>query len=100
MMSLHTPASIWAKYKQPTLELASDGIGVSLDENTFLCIRWSAGLAAAQVRAWLAFFARSGVGPLEIADTLGIEPPGESSTVTSLNDLRTGLALLTRSTDQ
>ena len=95
-MSLHTPQSIWAKYRQPSLELASDGIGVSLADDSYLYIRWSADLAPQQVTAWLAFFARLGVGPAEIADTLGIEPPGESSTVVSLSALRSGLALLTR----
>jgi hypothetical protein len=95
-MSLHTPQSIWAKYQQPMLELASGGIGVSLGENTFLFIRWSADLPKEQVARWFAFFAKCMLGPHGIAATLGIEPPGESSTVVSLKELRAGLALLTK----
>lgn len=95
-MSLHTPQSIWAKYRQPMMEVSSDGIGVSLGEQSYLCIRWSEDLPCDQVMRWLVFFARSMQEPLPLADTLGIEPPGASSTVTSLEELKRGLALLTR----
>jgi hypothetical protein len=67
-----------------------------LAEHTYLYIHWSDELSPQQLTAWLAFFARLGVGPREIADTLGIAPPGESSTVVSLNELRAGLELLTK----
>lgn len=92
-----TPQNTSAKSKNGTLEISLDGFGVSLEDGTFLCIQWSIDFPYAQVTQWLAWFARSGVGPLEVADTLGIEPPGESSTVISLAELRAGLALLTRS---
>lgn len=95
-MSLHTQQSIWGKYKQPTLEIASDGIGVSLGEQSYLYIRWSKDLPEEQVARWCAFFAKSMLDQRPLADTLGIEPPGESSTVVSLKELRAGLALLTR----
>jgi len=94
-----TLESISGRYSQPTLVVRADGIGVYLDESTSLVISWSAELGYGQVQAWLGFFARLGCGPLEIADTLGIEPPGESSTVISLDELRRGLALLTRVAD-
>jgi len=95
-MPLHTPQSIWAKYQQPMLEITSEGIGVCLGADSFLFMRWSAGLPDAQVARWFAFFAKCMLGPHGIADTLGIEPPGESSTVVSLKELQTGLALLTK----
>ena len=95
-MPLHTPQSIWAKYQQPMLEITSDGIGVCLGENSFLVIRWSAGLPEEQHARWFAFFAKCMQGPPTLADTLGIEPPGASSTAISLTELRAGLALLTK----
>lgn len=99
-MPLHTPRSIWAKSKQPSLELASDGIGVSLGEDSFLLVRWSPDIPCEQVTRWLAFFAAVSRGPGSIDTVLGIEPPGESSTVVSLQELKAGLALLTRLTLQ
>lgn len=95
-MPLHTPQSIWAKSRQPMLELASDGIGVSLGEQSYLLIRWSESLPLEQVSRWLAFFATvsSAHGPIE--DTLGIEPPGASSTAVSLSELKSGLALFNK----
>lgn len=95
-MPLHTPQSIWAKNKQPMLELASDGIGVSLGENSYLLIRWSESLASEQVCRWLGFFARAMNTPEGIGGTLGIELSGRSSEVMSLEELRNGLALLTK----
>jgi len=49
-----------------------------------------------QVARWFAFFAKCMQGPPTLADTLGIEPPGASSTAVSLTELRAGLALLTK----
>jgi len=95
-MQSHTPQSTSAKSKNGTLEISLDGFGVCLEDGTYLCIQWSVDFPYQQVTQWLAFFARLGVGPVEIADTLGIAPPGESSTVISLSALRNGLALLTR----
>ena len=95
-MPLHTPQSIWAKYQQPMLEITSDGIGVCLGANSYLCIRWSAGLPDVQLARWFAFFAKCMLGPATLATTLGIEPPGASSTAISLTELRAGLALLTK----
>lgn len=94
-MPLHTPQSIWAKNKQPMLEVASDGIGVSLGENSYLLIRWSESLASEQVRKWLAFFVRAMNTSGSIEETLGITLDGKSSEVMSLEELRNGLALLT-----
>lgn len=95
-MPLHTPRSIWAKNRQPMLELASDGIGVSLGEDSYLLVRWSASLPREQVCRWLAFFATVSRGPGSVAEVVGIGPPGESSTAVSLAELKAGLALLSR----
>lgn len=95
MMPLHTPLSIWAKYRQPSLEIASDGFGVCLGENTYLYIRWSAGLPSEEATRWCAFFARLVCDPAEIDELAGIEPTGASSQVISLAELKAGLALLT-----
>jgi len=99
-MPLHTPQSIWAKWKQPTLEVSSDGFGVSLDEQTYLVIRLSASFRHKQAAEWLAFFARALNDERPVEDVLGIEPVGESSTVTTLSELRAGLTLLTVSVDR
>jgi hypothetical protein len=96
-VSLHTPQSIWEKYKQPMLEIGSDGIGVCLDENTCLYTRWSAELRCEQVTKWLAFFAKLVADPAMLDELAGIAPAGESCQVISLSELRAGLALLTRS---
>lgn len=93
-MPLHTPQSIWAKYKQPMAELALDGCGVSLGGNTYLVIRWSPNLDSRQVSKWLAFFATAWSGKGDPGEVLGIEPLGASSTVVSLEELKRGLALL------
>lgn len=95
-MPLHTPQSIWAKNKQPMLEVASDGIGVSLGEDSYLLIRWSESLPSEQVCKWLAFFARAMNTPEGIGATFGITLDGKSSEVLSLAELRNGLALLTK----
>lgn len=96
-MPLHTPQSIWAKYKQPMLEVSADGIGVCLDENTYLVTRWRGVFPEPQLGKWLAFFARLALDPGMLDELAGIEQSGASSEVISLSELRTGLALLTES---
>lgn len=99
-MPLHTPQSIWEKYKRPTLEVTPDGYGVSLGADSYLVIRWSAGLPPEQVLRWLAFFAKCMSGPEGFEGTTGITLDGESSTVVSLAELKAGLALLSKLTLQ
>jgi hypothetical protein len=94
-MPLHTPQSIWAKYKQPSLEITSDGFGVCLDARNYLVIRWSAALDMEQLGKWLAFFAKLALDPSLIEGMQSTVQAGESSEVISLEELRSGLALLT-----
>jgi len=79
------------------MEVSADGIGVCLDADTFLCMRWNGALPTEQVARWSAFFGKLVLAPGMLDDLAGLEPSGASSEVISLDELRIGLALLTAS---